>query len=206
MRGEGAGQGLDGAGSGGGARIAIGDGDVEGGSGGGCRGVRVGLGGGGGHDDVDGVDDGREIARQVGEADAVDDGHGTGAAGEFELPLDVARVGAGDAGSGGVGQGVGPGAPGAVGAGGVAGAGAEDDGRAGGHIGAPTEAAPARGGAGVMHGGFEQAPAPGPSPIRRTRPMLPVAARMEWSAGRSSRVSPSLVWARRVRRRSGKRP
>src|ERR1019366_9343988 len=48
--------------------------------------------------------------------------------------------------------------------------------------------------------------APGVSPSRKMRPMLLVAASTEWSDGSRRVVSPSLVCATSVTRRSGARP
>src|SRR5258708_40257083 len=48
--------------------------------------------------------------------------------------------------------------------------------------------------------------APGPSPMRKIRPMLPVAASTECSLGSRRTVSPSLVCVTSVTRRSGASP
>ena len=92
----------------------------SGGRPGGLRG-RHGLG-----DHVDALHHRRRVLRQVGQRDAVEQRGGAAGARHLRLPLDVARVGAGDARAGGVGQRLGPIAPGAVGLGRVAGARAED--------------------------------------------------------------------------------
>ena len=152
MRG-GARQGLRGRAGGSGWSIAIGDGNAVGGSaaaaldGGLCDGGGLG-------DDVDALQHGRRILRQVRQGHGVEGGRDAAGAGHLYFPLDVARVGAGNAAAGGVGHGLAPIAPGAVRLGGVAGARAESNCAGGGHIGAPTDAAPARGGAGIVHRRF----------------------------------------------------
>src|ERR1019366_6263979 len=146
----GAGQGLRGSAGGGGRSVAIRDGHAVGGRA--AAAPDGGLGDGGClRDDVDALQYGRRILRQIRQRHAIDDG---GGAARVHLPLDVARVGAGDAAAGGVRHRLAPIAPGAVRPGGVAGARAELDGAGGGHLGAPTDAAPTRGRAGIVHRGL----------------------------------------------------